>query len=349
MTIDPNEFDNYDELYDAIHKKRDYHTWSPSSTKEFLSCRLKYFFKYVKGWKIKEKSTNLALGTSFHAAVEMQNRRVALNKAVTKADSFEEYETQWNNEVLFLSEGEDYKDQKELDKARQIGLDLIEKHWNSHTRKAIEPAIYCPPYSSVFVPAVEMHLDVPIINMRTGKPHNTDHHITGFIDLVSSAKRVTKLFHTNDLMVIDYKTAGREWDQFTVDTTLQLLIYAYGIRYVLRNENWFPHLKKDKEDLVGIICLVKRKPKGATKFGLLKNYFIRIDDREIEYLERLLMKCIGELNDSGDNAENFLPNPTPDNCRFCRYKEPCLLMRRGARNSDILAWGEENGFLRKKD
>jgi CRISPR/Cas system-associated exonuclease Cas4 (RecB family) len=338
---------NYDELYDELTQKRGVRTWSPSSTKEFLSCRLKHYFKYVKGWRIRERSAALSLGTSFHAAAEKLNRLQALNQEFTTADLFEEFDRSWAQEISMMEEGSDYKTQGELDLNRQKGLDLIEKHFNSRIRKSYSPVLYVPPFSVQQAPAVELKVDVPFVHMRTGRLINDKYRITGFIDVVSVAEKSTSHFDPGDLMVLDYKTLGREWDQFTIDTNLQLLMYAYAMRFILRNENWFPHLKKDQEDLVGIVCLLKqRESKKSEKWGKIKNYIIRITDGEIDYLERLLTRCIDTLEECGDQAENFIPNPTPDNCRYCKFKEPCLMVRRGGRTEDVLDWGEANGLRR---
>ena len=99
-----HQYDGYDELYDTINKRRNYKTWSPSSTKVFLSCRLKYFFQYVKGWRIRSKSPALSLGTSFHAAAEMLNRREALGKECTANDLFTEFDTVWEREIADMAD-----------------------------------------------------------------------------------------------------------------------------------------------------------------------------------------------------------------------------------------------------
>jgi len=339
---------DYDALYDIITAKQDYTTWSPSSLKVFLGCRFKYFLQYVKGWKITIRSPSLSLGTAFHAAAEKLNQQEALGKRTRKNELFSEFDLVWSEDTKDMVEGIHYKTANDLVKGRQIGLDLVEKHFNSRIRKSMSPTLYTPPYAQIQTPAVELQIDVPLVNMRTGKLYRDDHHITGFIDVVSIANKTTSHFDENSLMVIDYKTAAREWNQFSVDTNLQLLMYAYAMRYILRNENLFSHLIKDQEDLVGIVCLVKQKEnRKSEKYGKIRNYMIRIADSEIDFLERTLLKCIEELEASGDLAENYLPNPTPENCRYCEYQEPCLLARRGARTPDILTWGEENGFLRK--
>ena len=236
-----------------------------------------------------------------------------------------------------------------MDTNKQKGLDLIEKHVNSRIRKSYGPTLYVPPYSDVHSPAVELNIDVPLVNMRTGRILRDKNHVSGFIDLVGIGEKPTSHFEPGDLMVLDYKTAAREWNQFSVDTNLQLLMYAYAVRFLLRNENWFPHLKKDKEDLVGIVCMVKQKEnKKSEKWGKVRNYFIRITDQEIDFLERTLANCIDELERCGDQVENFLPNPSPENCGWCDYKETCLMARRGANTQDILDWGTAHGFHKKK-
>jgi hypothetical protein len=339
-----HEGGRYDQIYDQINRKTNATTWSPTSTKTFLGCRLRYFFQYVKNWRITVRSPAFSIGTSFHAAAEKLNVLEALDKDIDTADLFEEFDRVWLSEIKDMKEGVEYKDQSELDVSRQKGLDLLEKHVDSTIRKSYKPLLYTPPFSDVQTPAVEVRVDVPLVNLYTGTPYTDKHRVTGFVDAMAVAHRATSHFDPGDLMVLDYKTSSREWNQFTVDTNIQLLMYAYAIRFILRNENWFPGLNKTQEDLVGIVCLIKQKPSGTDKWGKIKNYIIRITDDEIQYLERMLLKCVADLEASGTEVEGFLPNPTPDNCRYCEYQEPCLLVRRGARNQDIIDWGESKGF-----
>jgi hypothetical protein len=131
-------------------------------------------------------------------------------------------------------------------------------------------------------------------------------------------------------------------------------MYAYAIRYILRNENYFPKIRKTEEDFVGIVALVKTnqaKRGQPPKYGKISNHLIRVTNAEISFFERLLARCISELENNGEAVKNYLPNPSKMNCNYCDYKEPCLMVRRGGKDAAVEAWGEENWyrFVRGKD
>jgi hypothetical protein len=189
--ITEQEYTYFDDLYDEVTARGNYRAWSPTSMNVFLSCRLRYFFQYVKRWRIKTRSLNLSLGNAFHAAAELANRKIALDREVSVEDLREENAKVWDKETSGMILGKDYKTQKEFDRTETISQHLIERFWNSHSRKAMEPMLYTPPYCSVTqMPAVELHVDVPFINVETGKAIRDDHHIAGYIDFVAQGSHV---------------------------------------------------------------------------------------------------------------------------------------------------------------
>lgn len=333
---------NADELYDYINNRKrieGYTTISPSSLKTFLTCRLQYYFSYIKDWKIEVYSPNLSVGTAFHAAAESHNIETAMGKKVTKNDLFAEFEAAWDVESKMLAE-EGYS-QGQLDTQKLIGLDLVERFFLSRTRKNLRSPLYLPPMAKdQYMPAVELHLDMPLMNVSKGEVIRDDYHVTGFIDNLAISQNANSTFNAQDLVVIDYKTASRVWEEFTVQTNLQILMYSYAIRHLLRNTNQLSHLGKDKEDYAGIICLVKGAvyKNGNMKPSKIKNYFIKVDDEEISFLENMLTKVCDEIDRNETDINNWIPSPSPDNCRHCPYQTPCLAFRKGHSESELDAW-----------
>jgi len=322
----------FDDLYDKVNKRRSKNSLSPSALNTGLQCRRKYSFQYIKGWKVKSKSLALALGTSLHAATEHLNRSKALDKECDLQDMFAEFDAWWEEETEDLEMGIDYRYPGEPDKNKKMGNLLIEKYWNSKRRKQMEPMLYTPPGADVYVPAVEMPIEVPFINVNTGKFIDEDWTIIGYIDVI---KKVTKGTRTDglkkgDVAVLDYKTTAREFSDFKLATLIQLLIYSYGMRYMLRNENMFDDIKKDQEDYVGIIELLKRatpdKAHARTKM-------IQVTDENIEFVQNLIKDFIEDIK-----SRRFLPN-FGDHCMWCDFKQPCMMMNNG---QDPDVWWNKN-------
>lgn len=331
-----------DELYDYLNNKRkieDYRTISASSLKTFLECRLKYFFQYIKDWRIVVRSPNFSIGTAFHAACELDNKNQAMGIKSKKADLFNEFELVWNAEEIGLKK--DFNGYL-LDSSHKIGLDLVERYFNSGVRKSIKAELVAPYISTdtgLLSPAVELHIDIPLYSYKLDTVMRDDFRVTGFIDLVATANDKTKHFDKGDLLIVDYKTAAKTWSSSSVNTNLQILLYAYAIRYLLKYTNNFSHLNKDKEDYIGIICLQKgRNLKSGFKASKLTSQFIKVEDKDIDYLEKLLLKTAEDIHRDQESIDNWLPSPEENKCRWCQFQNPCLSFRKGAPLNELEDW-----------
>lgn len=337
---------NPDELYDYLRNKRSiegYNTISASSLKTFLECRLKYFFQYIKDWRIIVKSPNFSIGTAFHAACELDNRNQALGVKTKKSDLFNEFELVWNSEM----QGMDDYNQFVKDNAHTIGLDLVERYFNSGIRKAIKTELAAPYVSDnslLKFPAAELHIDIPLYSYKLETVMSDDFRVTGFIDLVGTADQNTKNFNKGDLLIVDYKTAAKMWSQQSVNTNLQILLYAYAMRYLLKYTHMFEHLGKTKEDYIGIICLEKgKKLKKSFKPSRIVSQFIKVNEDEFEYLEKLLLKVSSDVTKYSERMDEWPAQPEDNKCKYCPYLEPCLAYRKGAPFSDLEKWYDEQG------
>jgi hypothetical protein len=286
------------------------------------------------------KAPPLALGSSFHAATEHLNRETSLGRSVSNDDMYDVFDVAWDEET----KGVEFKSPNDEMAQHDMGFKLLSKYMNSTRRKQFEPTTYQVLGSDAIVPAVEMEIDIPFINQSTGEVLKEDWYIRGFIDVVKEAKKdvSTVGIKKGDMFVADYKTSRSEYNDFAVEMNLQILMYAYGIRYYLRHHSeMFPQFKKDKEDWTGIICLVKRKE------PVIKHLMLKVTDQEIEYLETLLKDSLSRVED-GIFLPTGLSNPML-NCGWCDFKEPCQMIRKefGSANIDEW-WGKKRRAMKSK-
>ncbi len=318
------EWKEYEDLWASdMAKKKGKRTISPSALMTLMGCELKYFFSYVKNWRIKVKAPPLALVSSFHAAAEHLNREQALGRKVTKQDLFDVYDVTWAQET----DGCEFKSAKDEMAQRDTGLRLIDKYMNSTRRKQFTPTV-CRAEGDhdAWIPAVEMEISAPFIDLFTGEELKDGWLIRGFIDVVKVAdKDIPSVgVRAGDSFVADYKTSRSEFSDFSVQMNLQILMYAYGIRHMMKQvPDLFPEAgsAKDREDWVGIICLVKRKD------PVIKHIMVKVTDEEIRYLQDLVLKALNRI-EAGIFLPTGLNNPTM-NCGWCEFKEPCKGLRMG--------------------
>jgi len=287
-----------------------------------LQCKRQYWFRYIKGWKIQGKNLALALGTAFHAGVEKMNTLDALDKKIEIDDIYEEFDTAFTNETQNYEEGVDFRNEYDINSAYQMGIELLEKYWNSSGRKLMKPILYRPEGSGELVPAVEMKINIPLLNLETGESINDDWILIGYIDVIKKVVKDSKRQKINkgNICILDYKTTSREYDEFKLHTLIQLLLYSYAIRYILNYDKNVLDISKDKEDYVGIIEILKRK-KGENQSA--KTRLISISDGQINELQKFIHDFILYISDG-----NWIPNFT-DQCSYCDYKEPCFKMTMG--------------------
>lgn len=315
-------------------------TISPSALIMLLGCELRFFFQYVKNWRIAIKAAPLALGSSFHAAAEHLNRETALGRKVKTQDLFDVYDITWEEET----NGVEFKSLNEKASNREMGLKLIEKYLNSNRRKQFSPTLHRAEHDpTALIPAVEMEMSFPFIDLDTGEVLKDGWYIRGFIDVIKKANKdiPTNGIHKGDLFVADYKTARSEYTDLMVKLNLQILMYAYGIRYMMAQiPDMFPGHKNKKEDWVGIICLIKRKDPAV------KHILVKVTDEEIRYLQDLVLKALNRV-EAGIFLPTGLCNPTM-NCTYCEFKEPCQGLRVGENPEEWWAKNKSRSFYRNK-
>ena len=339
-----------EDIYNSINLPKDYNTISPSSLKKYVQmCQLAYFFDYVKKWKFSFSTPELELGTSLHSAFEKLNRKKAFDKTRSKEELLSDFKSSWEENKDNINFKDAEKTQEKIKKAGDIGEGLVERYIESYLAKSLKPVFHKPLNQSLYVPAVEMEIDIPIYSFKRDQVLHDDYHVKGYIDLVAESTKKTRLYDEGKVLVLDYKSAAEDWKKFTVQTDLQILIYSYSIRYILKVLKTLD-LPNQKEDYVGIITLIKKKKtlKKDSPWGKVRTHLIKIEDEEIFYLENLLDQVVRRIKESGDDPKNYIPSPSQRNCTNCPYQSPCLMVRKGADNQDLDEWFSRNKKKFKK-
>lgn len=279
--------------------------FSHSQMETFASCGLKYNYRYVQRLKRPSDSSALIFGTAVHKAIEMYHKSL-FGERMTERAMMEIFGEEWRK-LLAESEVEiKFKKGESKDILFDVGIDICHQYHRDH--------IDCPPPAlfvddaGELVPAVEISFNLEMTNddYKMTKP------ISGKIDLV------TPLPLKKGVFVIDHKTSGRAYEDFKVNTSTQLALYAWAFRELLA-QGRFPDLKVKKETATGFNVFTK---KGETK--------TRSDSKgEVQYILKTIfqedidhMKTIYSMMDRAIKAEVYLPNYGMG-CSWCDYKADC--------------------------
>jgi putative RecB family exonuclease len=186
---------------EAENKKK---YFSATKITTYKSCPLKYKFKYVDKINKKLISPSIALGTSFHKAMEYVHDCIVNNIEVTKEalDLIVE-------ETLDRTLCDNMNDEEWKEFILTVKKDV--NYYNDHKRK------YTPLVING-VTCVEVPFDVQVKNPVTNEPlYNT--FLQGSIDMI-----------TDDLKIIDFKTSSRSYTEQKVKYSVQPTVYSYAFR-----------------------------------------------------------------------------------------------------------------------
>ena len=255
-------------------KKEPRKHWSYSSINQYLRCPLQFYFQRILRLPQPTVGTGLILGSAIHNALAVYHRYLMKNKEPVEQQVRQEFFETW----LLRAE-----EQKVEYKANESQEDLIEQGLALLKLYLEEP----PPQNIV---AIEQRFLVPM--------HNSDGEyletpLLAFTDLITKEDEVLK--------VTEFKTSGRSYGNFEVETSLQATCYVNAVIETTR-----------EMPLVEYAVLVKTK---TPKLQRLKTS--RTEDD------------LGRLGDLVQNIERavsneiFYPVETPLNCSTCPYREPC--------------------------
>jgi len=248
--------------------------WSYSAINQYLRCPLQYYFQRILKLPQPTVSSGLILGAAVHSALAVYHRYLMENKEPVEQQIRQEFFETWilrsNEQIVEFKAGESKGDLMEQ------GLALLKLYMDA------------PPPQGIV--GIEQRFLVPL--------HNSDGEyletpLLAFMDLITQEADVLK--------VTEFKTSGRAYGEFEVETSLQATCYVNAI---VESTGEMP--------TVEYTVLVKTK---TPKLQTLKTS--RTEDD------------LGRLGDLVQNVERavandvFYPVETPLNCSTCAYRQPC--------------------------
>jgi CRISPR/Cas system-associated exonuclease Cas4 (RecB family) len=172
-------------------------TVSASRLGLFLSCRLKFYFRYVLEIQ-KQKTPALQIGSAVHSALKAWNKARWLEKPLTLIQLYDAFAAAWSDE----SEGKvDWEHNEEQEEAKTVGWKLIQ----AYTRECGIPVDQKPD-------AVEVPVDADL--HKFGLPK-----LVGILDLVQQKQ------------IIDYKTASSTPNAEKLPHTHEIQTTTYAVLY----------------------------------------------------------------------------------------------------------------------
>ena len=179
----------------TIETVREKSHWSYSSFNTYLTCPMRYYFRYIEHAEIERTSVSLPFGRAFHAVLSERARKGADFTVEDAKDDFAVYfrgETEASESLIYRAD-EDYLfwEQRGCDM-----LDVAFADWpDDYTVKSV---------------AESFSVDVPGLS----KP------LIGEFDLV--------VVDGGDETIVDWKTASAKWPNGKADLDLQGTTFAYA-------------------------------------------------------------------------------------------------------------------------
>lgn len=225
---------------------------SASRLSLFLSCRLKFFFRYVLGLT-KPKSPALHVGSSVHSVLKAWNKARWKNQPLTLKDLHDEFSKAWKDE----SEGPvKWENDEEQADEQKTGWRLVETYMRESN---------IPPNSKP--EAVEVPVEASLV--EHGLPS-----LIGVLDLVQAG------------IIIDYKTTGQTPNPEKVIHTTEVQTSIYSVLYrdatgKMENGVELHHLVKLKNPKLVITKVEPMKEEQQTRlFHLMEAYVHGLDVRD---------------------------------------------------------------------
>ena len=181
----------------SIHELKKQPHWSYSALQCYLTCPMKYKFRYVDNAPVERTCSALPFGRAFHAVLSERARKGACSKLEDAQDDFAVYfkgETEVCENLCFKP-GETY------DSCLKKGFELLEvayENWSDdYAVKSVAESF------SVEVPGLQ-------------KP------LIGEFDLI--------IEDGGDEAICDWKTSGSKWPTGKVDRDLQATVFCYAYK-----------------------------------------------------------------------------------------------------------------------
>jgi len=229
----------------------------------------------VLGLPVKAASSSLILGGAVHEALACYHRQLQQHEATSSESVLEQFHDAWHERES--SEEITYRDGDNREDCIAQGVQLLEKYLTE------------PPPERIM--AVEQQFLVPIYNSQGEYLENP---LVAITDLITTGEQ-------ENLVVKEFKTAGRAFSESEVQTSLQPTCYVHAV-----NEQY------GKEATVEYVVLVKTKTPKVQRLTTTRyaDDFGRLGD---------LIQTIEKAIDVGI----FYPIENPMNCSTCSFRNQC--------------------------
>ena len=171
--------------------------WSYSAFNTYLTCPMRYYFRYIEHAEVERTSVSIPFGRAFHAVL---SERAMKGTDYTVEDAKEDFAVYFRGETE-VSENISYKPEEDFWFWNQRGCDMLDvafSEWpDDYTVKSV---------------AESFSVDVPGLS----KP------LVGEFDLVVT--------DGGDEAIVDWKTASMKWPNGKADRDLQATTFCYAYR-----------------------------------------------------------------------------------------------------------------------
>lgn len=249
--------------------------WSFSALNQYLRCPLQYYFERVLKLPRTSVGSGLVFGSAVHSALAVYHQGISEGNKPSLPDVQQAYLREWSEREDYQTI--DYRPKENRDSLIDLGIALLELYQR-------EP----PPENIV---TIEQTVIVPLRNSE-GTYLATP--------MVAVADLITR--DDKSLKLTEFKTSGRSYGSFEVDSSLQATCYVHAV-----------HEMFDEWSSVEFAVLVKTKTPKLQRLTTT---------RTKEHLGRL-----GDLVENVERAVNsqiFYPVESPLNCSGCSFRKQCL-------------------------
>ena len=254
---------------------RDFVSWSQLNT--FRRCPLQYRFRYLDKVEPEYIASSLLIGSSIHSAIELYHRRELEGAPLPDLDELEtQFWAEWKDRTEESAEVRYSKRESDTDAVQQLARRML----------------------ASFLDSPHRHTDGVIVGIEermTEKVLDGSRPLLGIVDLV---------FQSDDRLVVrDYKTAGRKWNQGNAESNAgQLELYGELVKKLVPN----------RQLSFEFIVLTKTKSPAVERFT------VESSPRRIKRT-----KLVANITLDAIATGVFYPNQNPMTCSTCPYQRSC--------------------------
>ena len=254
---------------------RDFISWSQLNT--FRRCPLQYRFRYLDKVEPEYIASSLLIGSSIHSAIELYHCRELEGSALPGLDELEaQFWVEWKDRTEEAAEVRFSKRESDENAVQHLAHRMLSSFLESPHR-----------HTEGVIIGIEERISERVL--EGCRP------LLGIVDLV---------FQSDDRLVVrDYKTAGRKWNQGNAESNAgQLELYGELVKRLV------PDLQLSFE----FIVLTKSKSPVVERFTV---------DSSPRRVKRT--KLIANLTLDAIATGVFYPNRNPMTCATCPYQRAC--------------------------